>query len=68
MVYKYFDKKTSNINKGTEINSDVVSENKESDKELQKPVIRKFEKPKIHSSFIYIQYLRYCFDWYAVVK
>ena len=62
MVYKYFDKKTSNINKGTEINSDVVSENKESDKELQKPVIRKFEKPKIHSSFIYIQYLRYCFD------
>ena len=68
MVYKYFDKKTSNTNKETEINSDDVSENKDSDKELQKPVIRKFEKPKIHSSFIYIQYLRYWFNWYVIVK
>ena len=27
MVYKFFDKKTSNTNRVTEINSDVVSEN-----------------------------------------
>ena len=54
MVYKCFDKKTSNTNKGTEINSDVISENKESDKELQKPIIRKFEKQKyIHLLFIH---------------
>ena len=29
MVYKFFDKKISNVNKGTGINSDVVSENEE---------------------------------------
>ena len=29
VVYNFFDKKTSNKNKGTEINSDIVSENEE---------------------------------------
>ena len=29
MVYKFFDKKTPNKNKGTKINLDVVSENKQ---------------------------------------
>ena len=60
MVYKFFDKKTSNINKGTGINSDVVSEythpldlaTRKLEEELHKPMIRKFEKQKVHSSFI----------------
>ena len=34
IVYKFFDKKTSNTNRGTGINSDIVSENKELDEEL----------------------------------
>ena len=54
------DKSTSNTNKGTWINSDVASEDKHHcdlptrklAKELHKPVIRKFEKGKVHSSFI----------------
>ena len=29
VVYNFFDKKTSNKNKGTEINSGIVSENEE---------------------------------------
>ena len=54
------DKSTSNTNKGTWINSEVASEDKHHcdlptrklAKELHKPVIRKFEKRKVHSSFI----------------
>ena len=45
MFYKLFDKKISNANKGTGIDS----ENKALAGELHKPVIRKFEK---HSFFI----------------
>ena len=45
---KFFHKRTSNTNKGTGINS----ENKELAKKLHKPIIRKFEKRKVHSSFI----------------
>ena len=53
MVYTFSDKKTSNSNKETQIIFDMVSENKKRlNKELQKPIIRKFEKPKVHSSFI----------------
>ena len=40
MVYNFFDKKTSNTNKGTGIDS----ENKELAKEIHKPIIRKFGK------------------------
>ena len=36
---------------GTEINSDVVSENRELAEDLQKPIIRKLVKLKVHSSF-----------------
>ena len=54
------DKSTFNTNKGTGINSDVASEDKRHcdlatrklAKELHKPVIRKFEKRKVPSSFI----------------
>ena len=56
----FLDKSTSNTNKGTGINSDVGSKEKlhcdlatrKLAKELHKPVIRKFEKRKVHSSFI----------------
>ena len=44
MVYKCFDKKTSG---GT-----VKNENKELAEELHKPIIRKFKKRKVHSSFV----------------
>ena len=44
MVYTVFDQKTSNTNKGSGINSDLVSENKELSKELLKKIVRKFEK------------------------
>ena len=48
MLYNVFGKKTSNTNKGTGINSG----NKELGKEIHKQIIRKFEKRKVHSSFI----------------
>ena len=47
MVYKYFDKKTS----GSGIKNENIS-NKELAKELHKPIIRKFNKRKVHSPFI----------------
>ena len=48
MVYKFYHKKTFNLNKGTRINF----ESKQLAKELQKPNIKKIDKGKIHSSFI----------------
>ena len=47
MVYKYFDKKTS----GSGIKNENIS-NKELAEELHKPIIRKFNKIKVHSPFI----------------
>ena len=47
MVNKFFDKKTS----GGGIKNENIS-NKELAKELHKPIIRKFQKRKVHSSFI----------------
>ena len=44
MVYKFFHKKTS-------VKKENIS-NKESAEELHKPIIRKFEKRKVHSPFI----------------
>ena len=52
MVYKFLIEKTSNANKATGINTGIVSENKQSTKELQKPIIKKIEKRKSDSSFI----------------
>ena len=48
MVYNFFYKKTSDANKGTGINS----ENEELAEELHRPIIKKIEKRKVHSSFI----------------
>ena len=47
MVYKLFDKKTS----GGTVKNKIIS-NKELLEELYKPIIRKFEKRKVHSPFI----------------
>ena len=44
MVYKVFDKMTSNTNKETKIDC----ENEELAEELHKPIIRKFKKRKIY--------------------
>ena len=47
MVYTLFDKKTS----GSGINNDSISDQQLAE-ELHKPIIRKFEKIKVHSLFI----------------
>ena len=47
MLYKSFDKKTS----GRGIKNENIS-NKELAEELHKPIIRKFERRKVHSPFI----------------
>ena len=47
MVYKFFNKNTS----GGLIQDEIIS-NKELAEELHKPIIRKFEKRKVHSPFI----------------
>ena len=47
IVYKYFDKKTS----AGSIKNEKTS-NKELAEELRKPILRKFNKQKVHSSFI----------------
>ena len=44
MAYKFFDKKSFHKNENMS--------NKELDKELHKPIIRKFKKRKVHLSFI----------------
>ena len=46
MVYKFFDKKS----KGTGIKNDI-GENQQLANELHKPIIRKFKKRKVYSSF-----------------
>ena len=46
MVYKLFNKKTS---RGT-VNNEIIS-NKELAEQLHKPVIKKYDKSKMHSSF-----------------
>ena len=52
MVHKLFDKKTSSVNKGTGINSDVASKNEELANELRKPLVKKIKKQKVLSPFI----------------
>ena len=47
MAYKFFDKKTA----GGAVKNEIVQYKKLA-VELHKPIIRKFEKRKVHSSFI----------------
>ena len=46
MVYKFFDKKTA----GDTVKNEIM-QNKELLQELHKPITKKIEKPKVHSSF-----------------
>ena len=48
MAYKCFDENFSDTNKGTQINY----KQKELSKELQKVIIKKFEKRKVQSCFL----------------
>ena len=47
MVYNFFDKKTT----GGAVKNEIM-QNKKLDEELHKPIIKKFEKRKVQSSFI----------------
>ena len=50
MVYKFFDKKSTLLNKSS--GSDIINEpNYQLANELNKPIIRKFKKRKVYSSF-----------------
>ena len=46
MVYKFFDKKTA----GDAVKNEIM-QSKELLQELHKPITKKIEKPKVHSSF-----------------
>ena len=61
MIYKFFDKKTSDSG----IKNENIS-NKELTEELRKPVIRKFKKKSTLT--FYRQYLGCCSCWYAIKK
>ena len=54
MVYKFFDKKSASLSdkstKGTGIKNEI-KENEQLANELHKPIIRKFKKIKVYSSF-----------------
>ena len=55
MVYKFFDKKVASLvgkSPSDGIAKNEIISNKELAEELHKPVIRKFEKRKVHSAFI----------------
>ena len=47
IIYKFFDKKIS----GGTVKNKIIS-NKKLAEELHKPIIKKFEKIKVHSTFI----------------
>ena len=50
MIYKFFDKKSASLNKSS--GSGIVNEpNYQLANELHKPIIRKFKKRKVYSSF-----------------
>ena len=50
MVYKFFDKKS--VGSGAKhVNTKLIPQNKQLAKELHKPIIRKFEKRKVHAAF-----------------
>ena len=54
MVYKFFDKKSASFEDKSASGSGVKSEimpNQELTEELHKPIIRKFEKGKVYSTF-----------------
>ena len=55
MVYKFFDKKSSTTRANKFAGSDIKNGNMSDQQlaeELHKPIIRKFDKRKVHSTFI----------------
>ena len=50
MVYKFFDKKS--VGSGAKhVNTKIARQNEQLAEELHKPIIRKFEKIKVHAAF-----------------
>ena len=55
MVYKFFDKKSASLADKSASGSGIKNKNisnKELAEELNKPIIKKFDKRKVHSPFI----------------
>ena len=50
MVYKFFDKKSKGSG-AKHVNTKLATQNQQLAEELHKPIIRKFEKRKIHAAF-----------------
>ena len=50
MVYKFFDKKSAGSG-AKHVNTKVAPQNQQLAEELRKPIIRKFEKRKVHAAF-----------------
>ena len=57
MVYKFFDSKVASPDKNTvgsggkHVNTKITPQNEQLAEELQKPIIRKFKKIKVYSTF-----------------
>ena len=52
MVYKFFDKKSASpADKSIKCSGVAILQNEQLDEELQKPMITKFWKRRVHSSF-----------------
>ena len=55
MVYKFFDKKsalvTDKSTKGSGVNTKLAPQNQQLAEELHKPIIKKFKKRKVHTTF-----------------
>ena len=50
MVYKFFDKKSAGSG-AKQVNTKLTPQNQQLAEELHKPIIRKFEKRKVHAAF-----------------
>ena len=50
MVYKFFDKKSKGSG-AKHVNTELAPQNQQLAKELHKPIVRKFEKRKVHAAF-----------------
>ena len=50
MVYKFFDKKSKG-NGAKHVNTKLAPQNQQFAEELHKPIVRKFEKRKVHAAF-----------------
>ena len=55
MVYKFFDKKSTSLadkyTEGSGVNTKLTPQNQQLAEELYKPIIKKFEKRKVHAAF-----------------